>query len=394
MKNFSVISLCLLCALLWSPVAKAGTLRGHIDKRDTVVSPAAYAMAYVAELRTGATADENGDFTLALPESCNGRTLRVEYSLIGYATTEKDIVIPASGQQVTDEVLLDFAPIMLAASYVTADGKDPAEYILSQVWKTADKNKKKVKNYTADVVYTIGTHELPVVTSVLPGFTLMMGKIAAGFMGLGPLVDYCTKHDDLKATVSLHRVVKNGVRKDSNQEILEITQDVPKNVQNNIKNVFGKIDLYGMLYGSNNAWGRKFTRRSTFVLEGSYNYGDYIIDVLHWKDPNTDAEATIHVIEDLWQILKVQVGRQEEAVLCEARDYGGGIFMPVSFVIKPALTRVKVKDIPKAIERVKVEIRDKTIRKRAIKLLEGYQERGEDFDPYVLARYNVRYGVE
>ena len=393
MKRLQVIWLSLL-VFLWPTPSEAGTLRGHIDKRDTTVSPAAYAMAYVAGLRTGATADENGDFVLSLPESCNGKTLRVEYSLIGYTTLEKDVDIPAGGQEVTDRVVLDFAPIMLAASYVTADGKDPAEYILSMVWKTADKNKKKVKNYTADVVYTLGTHELPVVTGVLPGFTLMMGKIAAGFMGVGPLVDYCTRHDDLKATVSLTRVVTNGARKDSNHQILEISPDnVPKNVQNNIKSVFGKIDLYGMLYGSNNAWGRKFTRRSTFVLEGSYNYGDYIVDVLHWKDPNTDATATIHVIEDLWQILKVQVGRQEEAVLCEARDYGGGIFMPVSFVIKPALTRIKVKDIPMAIERCKAEIKDKGTRKRAIKLLEGYQARGEDFDPYILARYNVRYGT-
>lgn len=45
---------------------RAGVIRGHIDKRDTTVSPAAYAMAYVAECRTGVTADEHGDFILRL----------------------------------------------------------------------------------------------------------------------------------------------------------------------------------------------------------------------------------------------------------------------------------------------------------------------------------------
>ncbi len=373
--------------------AYAGNIRGHIDKRDTSVSPAAYAMAYAKELRTGTTADENGDFVLRVPDEYNGKKIVVEYSLIGYSSVEKELEVCPNGVTApADSVILDFSPIMLAASYVTADGKDPAEYILSQVWKTADKNRKKVKNYSAHVEYTLATHELPMVAHILPGFTLMMAKIAAGFMGVGPVVDYATKHDDLMASVSLDRTIKNGVRKDSNHQILEMTENLPRNVQNNIKSIFGKVDLYGLLYGKDNAWGRKFTRRSTFVLQGSYNYGDYIVDVLHWDDPNSDASATIHVLEDNWSILKVQVGRGEEAVQCEARDIGGGIFLPVSFVMRPALTRIKAKDIPAFIERAEIEIKDKGIRKRAVKLLEGYRDRGEDFNPYIAARFNVRYG--
>ena len=319
----------------------------------------------------------------------------VEYSLIGYTSLEHEwTVVPEGAPTQVDSVILDFSPIMLAASYVTADGKDPAEYILSQVWKTADKNRKKVKNYSAHVEYTLATHEIPMVAHILPGFTLMMVQVAGAFMGIGPVLDYSIKHDDLFATVELDRQVKNGVRKDSNHQILEMTPGLPKNVQNNIKSVFGKIDLYGLLYGGQNAWGRKFTRRSDFELTGSYNYGNYIVDVLYWKDPNSDATATIHVIEDNWSILKVQIGRQEEAVQCEARDIGGGIFMPVSFVMKPALTRVKVADIPMVIDRANAEIKDKNVRKRAVKLLQEYQARGEDFNPYVAARFNVRYGAE
>lgn len=384
-----------LLFVLSSPLLRAGVICGHIDKRDTVVSPAAYAMAYVAECRTGATADEHGNFLLRLPDQYDGKTVTVEYSLIGYATVEREwTVVPEGAPVQMDSIVLDFSPIMLAASYVTADGKDPAEYILNQVWKTADKNRKKVKNYTAHVEYTLATHELPMVAHILPGFTLMMAQIAAGFMGFGPVLDYSIKHDDLFATVSLDRRVKNGMRKDSNHQILDMTPGLPRNVQNNIKSIFGKIDLFGLLYGGQNAWGRKFTRRSDFELAGSYNYGDYIVDVLCWKDPNSDATATLHVIEDNWSILKIQVGRQEEAVQCEARDIGGGIFLPVSFVMKPALTRVKVADIPMFIERANAEIKDKKIRQRAIKLLQEHQEKGEDFNPYIAARFDVRYGIE
>lgn len=388
----------IVLGLLWGMSSfslHAGVIRGHIEKRDTTISPASYAMAYVAECKTGATADEHGDFLLRLPEKYDGKTVAVEYSLIGYTSVDRTLTVVPEGKPVkVDSVVLDFSPIMLAASYVTADGKDPAEYILEQVWKTADKNRKKVKNYSAHVEYTLATHELPMVAHILPGFTLMMAQVAAGFMGIGPVLDYSIKHDDLFATVSLDRRVKNGSRKDSNHQILDMTPGLPKSVQKNVKSIFGKIDLYGLLYGGQNAWGRKFTRRSDFKLTGSYNYGNYIVDVLYWKDPNTDASATIHVLEDNWSILKIQVGRQEEAVQCEARDIGGGIFLPVSFVMKPALTRIKAKDIPMFIERANVEIKDKNVRKRAIKLLQEYQARGEDFNPYVAARFNVRYGIE
>lgn len=393
-NRYTFIIIIGLLLTLSSPLVRAGVITGHIDKRDTTVSPAAYAMAYVAECRTGTTANEHGDFVLRLPDKYDGKTVVVEYSLIGYTSVDRSvIVVPDGAPQQVDSVILDFSPIMLAASYVTADGKDPAEYILEQVWKTADKNRKKVKNYNAHVEYTLATHELPMVAHILPGFTLMMAQIAAGFMGIGPVMDYSIKHNDLFATVELDRQVKNGVRKDSNHKILEMTPGLPKSVQNNVTSIFGKIDLYGLLYGKQNAWGRKFTRRSDFELSGSYNYGDYIVDVLYWKDPNSDATATIHVIEDNWSILKVQVGRQEEAVQCEARDIGGGIFLPVSFVMKPALTRIKVKDIPMFIERANAEIKDKNVRKRAIKLLQEYQARGEDFNPYIAARFNVRYGA-
>ena len=47
------------------------------------------------------------------------------------------------------------------------------------------------------------------------------------------------------------------------------------------------------------------------------------------------------------------------------------------------------------IERANVEIKDKGMRKRAVKLLQEYQVRGEDFNPYIAGRFNVRYaGVE
>ncbi len=384
----------LLCALLMlaaSPLS-AGILRGHIDKRDTVVSPAAYAMAYVPSIRMGVTADENGDFQIRLPAALEGKSVAVEFSLIGYESLEKTLTVAhGEADAARDSVILNFAPIMLAASYVTADGSDPAKYILSKVWETADANRKKAWNYSADVNYTLTTHNLSLVTKIVPGFTLFWAKIAAGFMGIGPLVNYSTTHDDFTATVSLHRDVKNGVQKDTDRKILEMTDRLPKDVQQNVLSIFGKVNLYGLLYGSQNAWGRKFTRRSDFVLTGSYNYGDYIVDILQWKDPDSDASATIHVIEDLWQILKVQVGRGEEAVLCEARDMGNGIFMPVSFIMQPTLTRVKARDIPAFIEIVKREKMDKNIRKRAIKLLEEYYARGEDFNPYIVVRFNVRY---
>lgn len=392
MKNratYLILFFALLSTKLWG----AEVIIGNVCKKDSLVSAADYAMVYLPDYKVGTTANERGDFSLKLPAEAIGKNVRLEFSLIGYKTQWKNIDCTDTATQIVlDSVVLAFEPIMLAATYITPDGMDPAKYILSQVWKTADANKKMAKNYRARVHYDITTHKLPMITKVIPGFTLGFAKFIAAFMGIGPLVDYCLKNDDLYAQVSLERSVKNGRTKDSNIQMLQHTEGLPKAVQKNILAGFRQIDLYEMLYGNDNAWGRKFSKRSDFELVGSYTYDNKIVDVLHWEDPNSDATATIHVIEENWSILKVQVGRGEEAVICEARDMGNGIYMPVSFTMKPSLTRIKVKDIPFFIERLKTEKGiSQTIRKNAIKLLEEHLNEGKDFNPYILGCYNVQY---
>ena len=394
----------MLFALLAFPAYSVEYVTGNICKKDSVVSAADYAMIYLPEYKVGAIADEQGNYKIQLPAGAKEKGFRMEFSMIGYETKWQDVrwakaangtANGTTGKDATmklDTVTLGFEPIMLAASYVTPDGMDPAKYILSQVWKTADKNKKKVANYKAEVQFDVTTHNLPIIAQIIPGFTLGIVKMGAAFMGFGPFVDYSLKTQDLFAQVTLERTVTNGRAKDNNIQMVKCSDGLPKSVKTNIMTGFKKINLYGMLYGNDNAWGRKFSRRSDFELIGSYLYDDKIVDVLHWEDPNSDATATLHIVEENWGILKVQVGRGEEAVLCQARDIGNGIYMPVSFIMKPSLTRIKHSDIPKFIERVKTEKGlNKTIRKRAIKVLEQHHEDGKDFNPYIIGCYNVHY---
>ena len=75
---------------------------------------------------------------------------------------------------------------------------------------------------------------------------------------------------------------------------------------------------------------------------------------------------------------------------CESRNVGNGVYMPISFVIKPNISMVRAEDIPALIEEVKkMDNFSKATRERAIKVLEDNM--GHDFHPYISVGYNVRY---
>ncbi|MGN0191484.1 MAG: hypothetical protein ACI39U_07505 [Candidatus Cryptobacteroides sp.] len=113
------------------------------------------------------------------------------------------------------------------------------------------------------------------------------------------------------------------------------------------------------------------------------------MDVIEWQDSR--VRAAVHIVEDDWGILKAQLYSNEgEVIRCEARDRGNGVYMPVTFVMKPALTMVRAEQIPDLIEEVKkIKKLSNSTRERAIKVLESHI--GEDFNPYISIDCSVRY---
>lgn len=377
---FSFLTICL--------GASAISLEGRVFLRDTTLLPGDFVMVYCQACGTGTLSDENGFYRLDLKDAPGN--VKIEFSRIGYASAYIELTGREEGILIED-VILEPQELMLTAAYVTPEGMDPARFIMSKLWETAKGNRKKQTDYKADITYDVATHELPVLAGVVSKGMLGLVKFTAAVNGYGPLVRYCLQNDDLSATVSLSREVRKGKAKDYGHTIVCHGEELPEKVKEDIMALFGMVNLFDLIYGETTNWGQKFSKDHVFTLDGTYEYGDKLVDVLEWSDPKQRVRAVVHIVEEDWGILKVQMFTSEGEVLrCEARDSGNGVYMPVSFVLKPAVTMVRAEQIPELIEYVKnTDKFKKGMKERAVKMLESHL--GSDFNPYISFGFNIRY---
>lgn len=382
------IVLALLTLFCMATAAPANEIRGRVLLRDSCVVAGDYVMVYSKDFGTGTLSDEDGNYCLVLPSSAG--KVQLEFSRIGFTTVFLEVDC-SGASTILKDVVMEPQALMLTAAYVTPDGKDPAQFVLSKVWETAKGKRNKQLNYRAEIEYDVATHQIPLVSSVLPKGIMGLARFAVALQGYGPLVRYCLKNDDFSATVKLSRQVKDGKALDFAHRLVRQNPVLPENVKKNVMSLFEMIDLFDMLYGEATDWGQKFSKKHKFRLTGTYEYGDKLVDVITWSNRRMKVSTTLHIVEEDWGILKLQVHNQEgEVMRCEARDSGNGVYMPVSFVIKPSISMIRAEDIPALIEEVKkMDNFSKGTRERAIKVLED--NLGHDFNPYVSVGYNVRY---
>jgi len=376
-----VTALCLLTSAFGQKIS------GQVFFRDSVISEAKYILVYVKESRIAAMTDEEGRYSLPL-NGGYGDSIHIEYSHIGYRAIE--LAFHKGSEDITaDSVVLDLQPMMIATAYITPKGKTPAEYILSQVWKKAKENRAKLKNYSAAVTYTLSSHEVPLIASVMPKTMLWAGKMYANMSGFGPIAKFCLEHDDVDVEATLNRHVINGVTADRDNHIVRSNVKMDSKTEECFKSIFGEFDLFNLLYGYESSWIRRFTKHHDFELIGTYEYKDKLVDILRWKSGGR-LSATVHIVEEDWGVLKIQINFGPEAMRCEARDLGNGIYMPVNLAISPNVTLIPAEKIPRAIAIVKnMKSINKKTKERAVKLLESYI--GRDFNPYMVAGFNIRY---
>jgi len=382
-------SIALISSILLSAASSMATqLNGRVFLRDTALTSGDYVMVYCQACGTGTLTDEYGNYSISIPGS--PETVRLEFSRIGYTTVYLDFT-GISGDIEVQDVVLEPQALMLTAAYVTPDGMDPGQFVLSRLWEQSRKNSRKQMNYNADISYDVATHDIPLVAQMVPKGMLGLAKFAMAIKGYGPLVRYCLENDDLAATVTLRRTVKKGKAKDYGHRLVRSDRELPQNVQKDIMSIFGMFDLFELIYGEGTNWGEKFSRKNHFDLTGTYEYGDKLVDVLEWSNPEMNMKATVHIVEDDWGILKVQMYTAEGEVLrCEARDVGNGVYMPISFVLKPSVTMIRAEQIPALIETIRNNgSLKKNLKEKSIKVLEAHI--GRDFNPYISFSFNIRY---
>jgi len=373
--------------------AQSRKVSGYVMLSDNgKLCPGENVTVYVKESQIGAVADESGKYTLSIPNRFSGNQLNIEFSLIGYETCTRTIRLKADSTVNLDTVFLGIQPLMLAASYVIDNGMSPEEYIMSKLWDKADANRKIMQAYNAHLQYSISTHEIPLLAQVLSGFEKGAVKVAAGLTGYGPLVRHCLSNDDVSATVSMDRSVRGRKTSDYNKQIVASNEPLPDGVAENIMSLPEGIDFFEAVYDRNNPWGEKFTKKHRFTLIGTYEYNGKLVDVLYCADSQNIIKLKLHVVEEDWGFLRVEVGKDNDVMLFECRDLGKGVYMPVSLVMKPTMSRIPNGEIPEAIKNIKENKHlNKGTKKRAEALLNSRYESGLDFNPYIVAGFNISY---
>lgn len=392
-KLWSHKSLLIVAVALCIPFSfsVARTVKGTVCFRDSVIRPAISATVYIPDLKSGTTVSPDGTFSLETGSLSTASSHTVEFSFIGYETEIRNITSGGSDDLVIDTVFLQPQLLMLPAAYVVPGNMDPARYILKQVSRQAAINKKKFKSYSMDIHYDFHTSELPVVAEIFPKAALGSVKVFGGLAGFGPMIRYALENDDFYASVSFKRRIDGKRTYDTDFIFVESGTELPPEVRQNLVKTSDFVDLDDLLYSDDCLWGKNHNSSFKFELVGTYQFGDYLVDVLKWTDRKNRISATVHVVEDVWGILKVEAGYGKRLVRCEARDIGGGYYLPVSFTVSPSIfPTIRAERIPDYIEKIKNDRRlDKATKKRIVRTLENHQ--GQDLHPFVAGSFSIKY---
>lgn len=399
MRSLRLISLFILLVFCGSGVAFADTavnVRGRVLLDGEVTSPGDYAVIFIPALGMGTICDEAGYFNIRLSESAP--SVKLEFSRIGYDNEYRSVSlssadVSADGELWLGDVHMRPQTLMLTAAYITPDGMSPSRFLLKKMRENVLRQRKSKPSYSAELQFNFSTHEIPLLAQVLSGGQKGLAKFAASMMGVGALVKYCLENDDISASAELKRNVNKNRSKDYDKIIHKSNPDpLPQNVQKSMFEFVNKVDLFDLLYGEANNWLNSFAEKREFQLEGTYEYGDRLVNVLSYTGRG-EMSIKIHIVEQDWGIMKLQIIRKHNEILrAEARDLGDGVYMPVSFIMNPGVSEVSWEQIPAVIQFVQKEKRFKKAGKaRLVKILQERYDAKESFNPYLACGFSVKY---
>lgn len=372
-------------------------ISGCVMLRDTVISPAQFASVFIPGTDIGTITDSHGMYTLPLSgqdKTASHGEIKLEFAYIGYTTETMDISLEHPGDNPQDTVVMDFQPIMLPTAYVTEGDLDPATYILSKVWERAEENRKRMDTYNASINYNVSVHQLNLLAQMLPKSLLGIAKTAVAVASpFGPICSYCIRNDDLEATAKLERSVVRGKVRDKGV-ITGSSTELPDNVQKSILSAFDNHDLFNLLYSHKRDWSRKNSKNYKFTFDGTYQYGDWFVDVLKWE--YNGMATTIHIVEDVWGILSVQYNDNELSIRSESRFVDGDILMPVSLVFDGSdLIGISAEElIDTYFDESETDPDYQDLKKYKKRMLKILNEHKEDFHPYIVAGFTVQYDMK
>jgi len=400
----------LLLLVLATQLGRAQTLRGVVWLNDS--TPCAYATVYIPSINRGIAANEKGEYML---DELPAGKLKVEYSCMGQQSVHRELTL-TKGDTLINNELLNEKLILLPPSIVTVDGESPAHYVLRHVWDKADENRKRIDTWQAEVKYELGLTDIDIIINVIPKKYLFPIKTLAALGGYRKIVTLVLDHPALKAKVSLLRTYLKGKVKDTEQKVAYCNETLSAGEQKTLyeNKLLIEPNLFDEIYDPEANWGRKGKQVDKYELVGSYEQDNMTIDVLEYVSTSIREEKKVneagdtittkkidtkvtrlHIVEDMWGVLKIERSSNSSHRLSECRDLGGGIYMPISSSVHISVPVFSKEEIPKEIERLKNQDRsdwNKTQKKVTDAYIEQLrQHQGRDICFEINFAYDIKY---
>jgi hypothetical protein len=294
--------------------AAAQSLKGRIE--DERGAPIAFAALYVKERQQGVTANDGGEFELAVPAGIYTCTFRC----LGYESTTDTVAVGPSG--VALRVVLTEKVYELDGVRISASGEDPAYGIMRRVVARAPYFRQVVKEFVAQV-YIKGT--------------LNVGEIK-GLAGLA--IDRTTKKALSNSSGIIESLNEIHFYAPDRYEhrVLSVQQAVsfdPKDFpMPDLKVGMMMIDIY-------NPDLRLLSTRAfadyRFVYEGEFKDGDRYINKIRVvpKHRRDDLySGTLYIVDDLWSVYSFDLSTRVMGLDIRLEQHysntSDDVFLPVS----------------------------------------------------------------
>lgn len=386
--------LCTLLSLLLFITNVQGQQTTHLEGRvflnDTL--PAAYATLYLPQHGMGTVTDEQGRYQLDnIPV---GPSIVLEYAFLGYKTEQIKVNLSQPNHRYAHDHHMQEQAILLDEVYLTPNGEDPCIYIIRKVHEQAQKNRKRLKSYTAVCDGSFHVQDLDVLVEILPGFakTMLHGMLRP--LGLNALFNYVTGSDKVDATYRYTQTWNQGKVKNSDINILSSNPTMPDKVKQQLKK-FQVESFFAMFYGDDKKFDAKKVTKKGWKLKGVIEENGMTIDVLTRSEGKSiKYETSIYVIEDLWTVLRYENHTSEGGLYrVECRDIGDGIYMPVLYATNPMPLNIDkmIEDMKKENDEAKEKGDGSRIERNMVKRYEKIISDRSSVNINFITPYTIRY---
>lgn len=318
-----VLRLVACCLLLSSAVVLAQTQR--LSGTVTIAGSENSALATIRIVDQGIGTTSKLDGTYYLEDIQPGQHT-VEYSYIGHKTVRQQLTWTRGEAKLLD-VAMEEAPILLTTAFVTPNGEDAAVYILNHVWKNAEQKRAKLPAFETktQMVLSYTDFDILLFYEFLPRIARMTIMGIATVAGLKSFVKLLMAHPELNVTTQSDLHYQKKKFKWDNFAIARCNNTLTADEKKTLYKMSDGDDLYEMVYGDENKLRSRKTRKE---LKGSYEDGDRMIYVI--EGTKDDERYTMHIVEDSWDVLKLEKKDDMELTQIECRPAPGGLYLPVS----------------------------------------------------------------